>query len=130
MILWIVCTFLLVAGISCLSGMLLLRWLPAVGPERFARPAAIVEGSILRWADDPKPGLRGTLERVGQRFGPRKEGERAKTRQRLVIAGFSDPNALLFFVGTKVVLGLGLGSAYFFYGVALNRVVPNLVAIS
>ena len=130
---WLVLfSFLVVAGISFVSGFLLLRWLPAVGPERFARPSGAIEGSILRWQDTPKTGLRSTLERVGQRFGPRKEAERAKTRQRLVIAGFPDPNALLFFIGTKVVLGLGLGSAYFFYGVALKRVVPTprLIGIS
>jgi len=130
MTLLIVCAFLLVGGISFISGMVLLRLLPAVGADRFAKPASAIEGSILRWEDMPKTGLRSTLERVGQKFGPRKEVERAKTRERLVVAGFPDPNALLFFVGTKVALGLGLGSAYFFYGLALQRVVPNLIAIS
>ena len=130
MTLLIVCAFLLVGGISFISGIVLLRLLPAVGADRFAKPASAIEGSILRWEDTPKTGLRSTLERVGQKFGPRKEAERAKTRERLVVAGFPDPNALLFFVGTKVALGLGLGSAYFFYGLALQRVVPNLIAIS
>ena len=126
----IVSAFLIVSGISFISGMLLLRWLPAVGADRFARPAGVIEGSILRWEDTPKTGLRSTLERVGQRFSPRKEAERAKTRMRLVVAGFPDPNAVLFFIGTKVALGLVLGSAYFFYGVAQSRVVPNLIAVS
>src|SRR5262245_15100600 len=130
MTLLIVCSFLLVAAISFLSGLLLLRLMPAIGADRLVRPTATVEGSILRWEDTPKTGLRTSLERLGQKFGPRKEVERAKTRQRLIVAGFPDPNALLFFIGTKVALGLGLGSAYFFYGAALKRVVPNLIAVS
>jgi tight adherence protein C len=126
----LIASFLFVATVTFLAGMLAMRWWPAVGPERFATTGVAAEGSILRWEDEPKTGLRSTLERVGERFEPRKEAERARYRRRLTRAGYQDPNALLFFIGTKVVLGLGLGSLYFFYGVALKRVVPNLIAVS
>ncbi len=131
MITLLIVSFILVSGISFLAGLLLLRWWPAVGPERFATtPSGSGEASILRWGEEPKPGLRGTLERIGDTVGPRKERERARYRQRLTLAGYVDPNALLFFIGSKVALGVLLGSTYFLYGLINRRVAPNLVAIS
>lgn len=127
----LVLAFVIVAGVSFLAGLLLLRWWPAVGPERLASASTTGRSaSILRWSEEPRSGLQTTLEQIGERVGPRKEAERARYRTKLVLAGFQAPNALRLFIGTKVALAVALGSVYFLYGVTTHRLLPNLVAVS
>jgi tight adherence protein C len=123
--------FLIVAGVTFLAGWLLLRWWPAVPTGRFSgAPAGSGDASILRWGEEPRAGWRGMLTRVGRAAEPRAEKERRKYRRRLAYAGYHDPNALLFFVGAKVVLAVLLGSLYFLRGAANQVLTPNLVSVS
>src|SRR5262245_57304248 len=126
-----IASFVLVAGITALAGLILFRLWPGVNPERFVTVSAgSGETSILRWTEDSKSGLQNTLQRIGERVGPTKDSDRARYRTRLVLAGYPNPNAVLLFIGSKVALALGLGSSYFLYGLMIRRGVPNLILVS
>ena len=51
----VILSFLMVAGITFLAGMMLLRWWPAVQRERLrtASPSSGGPTSILRWTGEP-----------------------------------------------------------------------------
>jgi len=126
-------SFLMVAGITFLAGMALLRWWPAVQRERLRGPAAVGgPTSILRWTGEPGTTWERTAERIGRAVAGSPEAAPSKYRQRLIWAGLSEPRAVLLFLGVKVGLAILAGSGYFLYTVLALRVVPapRLLAIS
>jgi tight adherence protein C len=92
--------------------------------------------SVLRWADPTQPvrQWRRTLQKLGQAFlrsVPDTQGTRHSTiRSRLTWAGYDDPRSVLLFLGTKVVLGFGLAYSYTLYGLAVHRVLTNILLVS
>jgi tight adherence protein C len=94
------------------------------------------ETSILRWSDSERPRSqwRRTLEKLGKiLLGRDAETQRARhssIRSRLVYAGFDNPKTVPFFLGTKLILGLGLAYSYTLYGMAVQRVLPQVLVTS
>jgi tight adherence protein C len=92
--------------------------------------------SVLRWGDPAKraPQWRRTLERLGQALlgrNPESRGARySKLRGRLVWAGFDNPMSVPFFLGVKLVMGLGFAYSYTLYGLMVQRVLPNILLSS
>jgi tight adherence protein C len=127
-------SFVLVAGVTLLAGITLLRFWPVLQRERLggAGPAPTGPTSILRWSDEPRAGWERTIEKIGRAVGGSEERAPSKYRRRLIWAGFHEPRAVLLFLGAKAALGGGLGSFYFLYSlVALQAVpFPRLVAVS
>jgi tight adherence protein C len=126
-------SFVIVAGVTVLAAMALLRWWPAIQRERLATGSAPSEASILRWSEEPGAAWQRTFERVGRAVAGSEEAAPSKYRQRLIWAGYYEPRAVLLFVGAKVTLGLGVPIAYFVYSsIVLLKVVPfpRLVATS
>jgi tight adherence protein C len=128
-------SFVIVAGITLLSGMILMRFWPALQRERFARAGAATAGgptSVLRWSKEPGSGWERTIEKIGRAVGGSEESTPSKYRKRLIWAGYHEPRAVLLFLGAKVALGAGLGSFYFLYSLAaLNAVpFPRMLAVS
>ncbi len=126
-------SFLIVAGVTFLAGMALLRWWPAVHWERLAAPAARGgSGSILRWSEEPRTGWQRTAERIGRAVAGSPDAAPSKYRQRLMWAGYYEPRAVLLFMGAKVGLAILAGSGYFLYSLIALRVVPapRLIAVS
>ncbi len=126
-------SFLMVAGITFLAGMALLRWWPAVQRERL-RGAASSGGpaSILRWTGAPESTWERTAERIGRAVAGSPEAAPSKYRQRLIWAGFHEPRAVLLLLGAKVGLAALGGAGYFLYTTIALRAVPGsrLLAIS
>ena len=130
----ILLTFVIVAGVTVLASMALLKWWPVLQRGRLATSAgdSIHEESILRWSDQPVAGWQRTVERIGRTLGSSEETP-SKYRQRLIWAGHYEPRTVVVFVGTKIALAVLLGSAYFLYSsFVFIRVVPfmQLLAIS
>ena len=126
-------SFLLVAGITFLAGMALLRWWPAVQRERLRAPAAgSGPASILRWTGEPGTTWERTAERIGRAVAGSPEAAPSKYRQRLIWAGYSEPRAVLLLLGAKVGLAVLGAAGYFLYTTLALRVVPTprLLAIS
>ena len=126
-------SFLIVAGVTFLAGMALLRWWPDVQRERLSAPAAGGgPASILRWKDEPGTAWERTAERIGRAVAGSPEAAPSKYRQRLLWAGYYEPRAVLLFLGAKVGLAILAGSGYFLYSVLALRAVtvPRLIAIS
>ena len=130
-----VLSFLMVAGVTFLAGMALLRWWPGVQRERL-RAGAPAPGagsaSILRWKDEPGTAWERTAERIGRAVAGSPEGAPSKYRQRLLWAGYHEPRAVLLFIGAKAGLAVLAGLGYFLYTTVALRVVPapRLLAIS
>jgi tight adherence protein C len=129
-----VVSFVLVAGVTLLAGMTLLRFWPALQRERLsgARGAPAGATSILRWSDAPQSGWEHTIEKIGRAVGGSEASAPTKYRQRLIWAGYYEPRAVLLFLGAKVALGVGLGSLYFLYSLMALKAVPfpRLLAVS
>jgi len=128
-----VLSFLIVAGVTFLAGMALLRWWPAVQRERLSAPAARGgAASILRWNDEPGAAWERTAERIGRAVAGSPEGAPSKYRQRLLWAGYYEPRAVLLLLGGKVGLAVLGGAGYFLYTTLGLRIVPTprLLAIS
>lgn len=125
-------SFLIVAGVTFLVGMALLRWWPAVQRERLSAQAAVGgPASILRWTDEPGTAWERTAERIGRAVAGSPDAAPSKYRQRLLWAGHYEPRAVLLFIGAKVGLGILGGAGYFLYSTLVLRVVPaRLLAIS
>jgi len=119
-------SFVIVAGITMIAGITLMRFWPVLQRERFGAVAATPSGagSILRWSDAPRAGWERTIEQIGRAVGGSEERAPTKYRQRLMWAGFYEPRAVLLLLGAKVALGLGLGSLYFLYSMMALRAVP------
>jgi len=128
-------TFVIVAGVTVLASMALLKLWPVVQRGRLAASAggSVREESILRWNDQPTSGWQRTAERIARALGSSEETAASKYRQRLIWAGYYEPRAVVVFMGTKIGLAVLLGSAYFLYSsFVFLRVVPftRLLAIS
>ena len=127
-------SFLMVAGITFLAGMALLRWWPAVQRERLraAAPASDSPASILRWTGTPETTWERTAERIGRAVAGSPEAAPSKYRQRLIWAGYHEPRAVLLLLGAKVGLAALGGAGYFLYTTVVLRAVPGsrLLAIS
>jgi tight adherence protein C len=131
----ILLSFVIVAGVTVLASMALLKLWPVVQRGRLATPAGESRRaeSILRWGEQPATGWQRTVERIGRAVGSSEETAPSKYRQRLIWAGLHEPRAAVVFIGTKVALAALLGSAYFLYSsFVFLRVVPflQLLAIS
>ncbi len=120
-----VLSFLIVACVAFLAGVLTLRWSFRVRDNRFqaATPTA-GPGSIYRWEEET-PGWRRALERLGRPFVPRDTGKLSRLRERLAWAGYYNPRAARYFVGAKITLAILCGYAYPFYGSISQRVFPH-----
>ncbi len=128
-------SFVLVAGVTLLAGLTLMRFWPVLQRERFSGAGAAAQAgttSILRWSDEPRAGWERTVEKIGRAVGGSEETAPTKYRQRLIAAGFYEPRAVLLFLGAKVALGAGLGSLYFLYSLMALKAVPfpRLMAVS
>src|SRR5690349_8205088 len=128
-------SFVIVAGVTLLAGMILMRFWPALQRERFARAGAATAGdstSVLRWSEEPGAGWERTIEKIGRAVGGSEESAPSKYRKRLIWAGYHEPRAVLLFLGAKVALGAGLGSFYFLYSLAALKAVPfpRMLAVS
>jgi tight adherence protein C len=131
----ILLTFVIVAGVTILASIALLKWLPVVQRGRLATSAggSVREESILRWTDQPTSGWQRTAERIGRAVGSSEGTAPSKYRERLMWAGFYEPRTVVVFVGTKIGLAVLLGAGYFFYSsFVFLRVVPfmQLLAVS
>ena len=131
----ILLTFVIVAGVTVLASIALLKWLPVVQRGRLATSAggSVREESILRWTDQPTSGWQRTAERIGRAVGSSEGTAPSKYRERLMWAGFYEPRTVVVFVGTKIGLAVLLGAGYFFYSsFVFLRVVPfmQLLAVS
>jgi tight adherence protein C len=127
-------SFVIVAGLTVLASVVLMRAWPAIQRERLGGAAPPQGGatSILRWSDEPRAGWERTIEQIGRAAGGSEESAPTKYRQRLMWAGYHEPRAVLLFIGAKVALGVGLGALYFLYGLMTFSVVPmpRLMAVS
>jgi tight adherence protein C len=126
-------SFLIVAGVTFLAAMALLRWWPAVQRDRLSVPASGAgPASILRWKDEPAAAWERTAERIGRAVAGSPEGAPSKYRQRLLWAGYQEPRAVLLLIGAKVGLAVLGGAGYFLYTTLALRIVPTsrLLAIS
>jgi tight adherence protein C len=128
-------SFVIVAGVTVLAAMALLRFWPAVQRGRLVTPGGESGGaeSILRWSEQLPSGWQRTVERIGRAVGGSEETAPSKYRQRLIWAGLYEPRAAVLFIGAKVALAALLGSAYFLYSsFVFLRVIPfsQLLAIS
>ena len=126
-----VLSFILVAGVTCVGGVVLLRWWSPVQRERLQRfqPEAGAS-SILRWEDRASTGWQRTLERLARALGPRDSARVSRARERLVCGGYDDPRAARFFIGAKVGCAILFGYAYTLYGIAIQRALPHVLLIS
>ncbi len=94
------------------------------------------ETSILRWAGSgqSQPQWRRTIEKLGKvllgRDAETQKARHSSIRSRLVFAGFDNPKTVPLFLGTKLVLGLGLAYSYTLYGMAVQRVLPQVLFAS
>ncbi len=130
-----VAVFTVTAGVA-----LLVIWLDPVSRRLRAMggtaPQTAEEMSVLRWGDTTKPApqWRKSLEKLGQailgRAPETREARYSNLRRRLVWAGFDNPASVPLFLGTKIVLGLGLAYSYVLYGLMVQRVLPNILLSS
>ena len=126
-----VLSFIVVGGVACVTGVLLLRWWSPVQRQRLQRPQHEAgASSILRWEGRARAGWQRTLERIARAFGTRDSARLSRARMRLMWAGYHDPRAVQFFFGAKVGCAILIGYAYFLYGVALQRSLPHVLPIS
>jgi tight adherence protein C len=97
---------------------------------------ATQEASIFRWADSGQTSSqwRRTLEKLGKallgRDAETQKARHSSVRSRLVVAGFDNPKNVPLFLGTKLFLGLGLAYSYTLYGMAVQRVLPQVLLTS
>jgi tight adherence protein C len=125
-------SFLIVAGVTFLAAMALLRWWPAVQRERLSPASGAGPASILRWKGEPAAAWERTAERIGRAVAGSPEGAPSKYRLRLLWAGYQEPRAVLLLLGAKVGLAVLGGAGYFLYTTLALRMVPTsrLLALS
>jgi len=125
-------SFGLVVGITCIGGMILLSlyWSP-VQQERIQAPQnTAIRETILRWEDQSRPQWQKQFERLGRFFVPRDRKKLTSLHQRLSWAGYHNPRAVRYFLGAKFACLILFGCAYFFLGVAIQRVMAHVVPVS
>ncbi|MGH7265705.1 MAG: type II secretion system F family protein [Candidatus Rokuibacteriota bacterium] len=123
--------FLVVAGLTFLAAAVPLQRWAGVRRERLmpaTSPAAPV--SILRWDEQAGAAWQRSLERLGRALGPRQGPGLSRYRERLAWAGYQSPQAVPLFVGAKLAAAIACGLAYPLYGLAVQRVLPQPLAVS
>ena len=128
-----VLSFLVVAGVSCLVGVFLLRRWFALRAERLRPLSPQAAGaSILRWEEAARGWLERVLERLGRVFRPRDKIRVSRVRQHLVWAGYQNPRAVTLFIGAKMGLAILSGYASTLYGLtrALPYVLPSSIILA
>src|SRR5574341_1184792 len=132
--------FLLVAGVTAGVALLAEYWDPVArrlrGPQGPGTEAA-AGVSVLRWEDEAKAPTRQwrrTVEKLGRvllgRAPASQQARWSAARKRLMWAGFENPRGVPLFLGIKVVMGFGLAYSYTLYGLAIKRVVPQVLLVS
>ena len=92
--------------------------------------------SLLRWEDSERaaPQWRRSIEKLGRsllgRTSEARQARQSAVRRRLVWAGFDNPRGVFIFLGCKVVLAGGLAYSYTLYGLAIQRVLPQILLVS
>lgn len=92
--------------------------------------------SLLRWEDSGRavPQWRRSVEKLGRgllgRTSEARQARHSAVRRRLVWAGFDNPRGVLIFLGCKVVMAGGLAYSYTLYGLAIQRVLPQILLTS
>jgi tight adherence protein C len=124
-------TFLTVAGATFAAGALLLRWLPAVRPERLSGGGSPRHGDpiLMRW-DTARARWQRLIERLGAVARPRNPAKLTKYQQRLAWAGYHDPRAVAIWAGSKIALGLVFLAIYPLGGLFVQRLLPNVMVFS
>jgi tight adherence protein C len=128
-----IAVFVVTAGVA-----LLLLWFDPVYRRlrEMGEATGETEISVRRWADPAAPvrQWRRTLQKLGQGLlsrVPDTHGVRHSTlRGRLIWAGYDDPRSVPMFLGTKVIMAFGLAYSYTVYGLAVHRVLPNILLVS
>jgi tight adherence protein C len=123
--------FVVVLGVTFLTGLALLQLWPAVARRRLGAPTSQASAtSILRWDEQATTTWQRVFERLGRRFGPRDRTKQSRYRQRLSWGGFHNPIAVWYFTGGKVAFAVIGALAYPFLGLVAHRVMPNVLAYS
>ncbi len=133
-------SFLLVLVVTIGTANVVMRWDPIAKrlgvPDAEGRRAA-TDFSILRWEEKDSrdlPQWRRTLEKLGRALlgsdPSTKEARQSATRRRLTWAGFSNPNSVLVFLGSKAVIAFAFGYSYILYGLAVRKVLPQVLLVS
>lgn len=123
----VVVTFLVVGGSIFATGAAVLKALEGVRRDRLELSAPEASPvSVLRW-QAARTGWSRLVERLGHAAAPRDKTRLSKSQQRLAWAGYHNPRAAVFFLGTKVGLAILFGVGYPLAGLLLQRVVPGLV---
>ncbi|MFQ5830716.1 MAG: type II secretion system F family protein, partial [Candidatus Methylomirabilia bacterium] len=126
-----VLSFLIVAGVSYLTGAFLHRRWFGLRTERLPpRAPGTGPASILRWEEEANNWLQRTLERLGRAFGPRDKAKLSRVQQRLAWAGYHRARAISLFIGAKIGLAIVGGSTYFLYGMSIHRALPHILPYS
>jgi tight adherence protein C len=125
-------SFVLVGGLTFAVAALLLRLLPSVRAERLAAPLPVTGGhvSILRWEERAARDWQALVEGVGRWLTRRDASLITRYRKRLIQAGFHNPSAVAVFLGGKATVAAASGLSYLFYGVMVQRALPNLLPLS
>jgi tight adherence protein C len=126
-----VVTFVVVLGVTLVSGLLVLRLWPAIRRERLAAaPAAGGSTSILRFGNEPQSGLQRAIEKIGRNVVPKDTVRLTRYRTRLAQAGIHDPRGVTMLWGAKLVCALVGLFAYPFFGFLLQRVLSRTLIVS
>jgi tight adherence protein C len=126
-----VVTFVVVLGVTLVSGLLVLRLWPAIRRERLAAaPAAGGSTSILRFGKEPESGLQRAIEKIGRNVVPKDTVRLTRYRTRLAQAGFHDPRGVAMLWGAKLVCALVGLFAYPFFGFLVQRVLSRTLIVS
>ena len=126
-----VVTFVVVLGVTLVSGLLILRFWPAIRRDRLAAAAAAGGSvSILRFQNEPASGLQRAIEKIGRNVVPKDAGRLTRYRARLAQAGFHDPRGVTILWGAKLVCALIGLLAYPFFGFLVQRVLSNMLLVS
>src|SRR3972149_9263039 len=129
--------FVLGAGVTAGVALLAEHWDPVArrlrGPQGAGAEAAAAV-SVLRWEDEakgPPPQWRRTVEKLGRillgRTPASQQTRLSAARARLVWAGYENPRSVPLFLGLKVAMGFGFAYSYTLYGLAIKRVLPQVL---
>ncbi len=127
--------FLVTVGVAFLA----LRWDPVARRLRDLSPEGAEMAPappILRWDETGKPARqwRRSIEKLGRLLlGRSPETQAARTsrvRRRLIWAGYDNPRSVLIFLGCKVAMAGGFAYSYTLYGLAVKRVLPQVLLVS
>lgn len=124
-------TFVVVLGVTLVSGLLVLRFWPAVRRERLAATTATGgSDSILRFGTEPATGLQRAIEKIGRNVVPKDATRVTRYRVRLAQAGIHDPRGITILWGAKLVCALIGLVAYPFFGFLVQRLLSHMLLVS